>query len=521
MDQIVDGLLQFDRFALDLTRGCLRVGDEDVGLPPKAFEVLRYLAAHAQRLVAKQELCDAVWANVTVSDDSLVQCIRELRQKLGDDKHLLIKTVPRRGYLLDAKVTLVPAPRINASIETSFLPLPDRPSVAVLSFTNMSGDPYQDYFADGVADEIITALSRCNWLFVISRNSSFTYKGKAVDVRQVGRELGVRYVLEGSVRRAGNRLRITGQLVDAQTGLHLWADRFEGKRSEVFHLQDRITQSVVAAIEPKLQLAEIRRLQHKAPADLDAYDLLLRAQALEYEFTQESLAEALRCLKQALAIDPCYAAAMALAALCHAGRRNQGWIDPVDPNVAEAVELAERAVELGYDDANVLLMSAWATWRLTPNLLRAKDLADRALILNPNSATALAIGGWADTLMGNPNKGLELLTRAERLSPQDPRGWFIAAGMAFAEFQNGQFETAKMWANKALVQNPRYSIALRFLAASLAKSGEADRAKTVIRQVLSLEPDLTLTKLRARLQHINERVWMQFAEGLRLAGLPD
>jgi TolB-like protein len=236
----------------------------------------------------------------------------------------------------------------------------------------MSGDPEQDYFADGMAEEIITALSRCSWLFVIARNSSFTYKGQAVDVRDVGRDLGVRYVLEGSVRRAGDRLRFTGQLIDATSGGHIWADRFEGSVGNVFDLQDRFTESVVAAIEWKLQLAEIARLKHKPASNFDAYDLLLRAQQCEYEFRAESLAAALRYLEQALAIDPSYAPAMALAALCHAERRDQGWMKDQEGEAREALDLASRGTELGKDDANVLWMGGYTILRFEMEQPRAK-----------------------------------------------------------------------------------------------------------------------------------------------------
>ena len=242
-----------------------------------------------------------------------------------------------------------------------------------------------------MADDIITALSRRNWLFVIARNSSFTYKGKAVDVRQVGRELGVRYVLEGSVRRSGNRLRFVGQLIDAASGANIWADRFQGETSDVFDLQDRMTESVVAAIEPNLQRAEVERLKQKPAASLSAYELLLRAQQLEYEFTQQSVAEAILCLERALALDPSYAPAMALAAYCYAQRRHQVWARDIAGEAVEGLRLALRAIDLGKDDSNVLWMAAYAVRHLATDAHRAKQLVDRSLQLNPNSAIALAI----------------------------------------------------------------------------------------------------------------------------------
>src|SRR5262245_22181390 len=259
-------MLGFSRFALDLRRGCLRAGEQEIDLSPKAFKVLCHLVENVGRLVPKQELYDAVWPNVVVSDDSLVQCIGELRQKLGDADRRLIKTLSRRGYLLDARIsaynpsTQIPEQANHNEPLCSGLPLPDRPSIAVLRFTNMSGDAEQDYFSDGVTEDIITALSRLRWFFVIARNSTFVYKGQAVNVKQIGWELGVRYVLEGSVRRQGRRVRITSQLVDAMAGNHIWAERYDRKLSDVFALQDEITASVTATIEPRLVADEGTRV---------------------------------------------------------------------------------------------------------------------------------------------------------------------------------------------------------------------------------------------------------------------
>ena len=295
--------------------------------------------------------------------------------------------------------------RLDADAQPPALALPDKPSIAVLPFDNMSDDPDQEYFADGMAEDIITALSRCAWLFVIARNSSFTYKGRAVDIRQVGRELGVRYVLEGSVRRGGNRVRFTAQLIEATSGTHIWADRIDGELSDIFALQDHITEKVIGSIEPNLQLAEIARLKHKHTPNLDAYDLLLRAQQLEYEFTEQSLAAAIECLNRALKIDPSYAPAMALAAYCYAERRYQGWGKDSAAEVEEGRRLAARALELGKDDGNVLWMVAFATWHLDTNTQRAKELAYQSLQVNPNSAVALAMAAWLEAISDNGAKG--------------------------------------------------------------------------------------------------------------------
>lgn len=291
--------------------------------------------------------------------------------------------------------------------------------------------------------------------------------------------------------------------------------------SDVFELQDRFTENVVAAIEPKLQIAEIERLKQKPAASLDAYDLLLRAQQLEYEFSEESLASALGCLKQALAIDPNYAPAMALAAFCYAGGSIQGWSQNATTDASEGIRLISRALERGKDDSNVLWMAAYATRRLAKDVERARELAHRALVLNANSAIAMAVAGWMEAELGNSAKALELLRRAQRLSPRDPRGWFFASGMALAHVVAGEFEDAAVCARMAVDQNPRSTIALRFLAGSLARLGQNDKAATALGDMLKIEPGLTLATLHSRLVGINERVWSTVAEGLRLAGLPD
>ena len=386
----------------------------------------------------------------------------------------------------------------------------------------MSGGSEQDYFADGMAEEIITALSRCAGLFVISRNSSFTYRGRTVDVRQIGRELGVRYVIEGSIRRSGNRLRFAGQLTDATTGAHIWADRFDGDLSDVFALQDRFTESVVAAIGPQLQLAEIERLRHKPAARLDAYDLLLRAQQLEYEFSPDSLAAAIDHVKRALGIDPYYALAMALGAYCYAVRRVQGWAPHLTEEDIEGVRFASRAVELGKGDGNVLWMCAYAVWYLESDAKRANEIASLSLAVNPNSAMALTILGYIETgSNANPTRGMELFRRAERLSPRDPRGWFTSGGVAVAHYFEGRLNEAVIWARKSLIQNPRYTLALRTLAASLATQGKVAEAAAALRKNLDIEPGLTVTALRARMMFMDEGYWSRYAQALRAAGLPE
>jgi TolB-like protein/Tfp pilus assembly protein PilF len=405
--------------------------------------------------------------------------------------------------------------------EPSAEPASDRPSIAVLPFENLSGDPGQEYFADGMAEEVITALSRCRSLFVIARNSSFVYKGKPVDVRQVGRELGVRYVIEGSVRRGGDKLRITGQLIDTASGNHIWADRFEGETSDVFALQDRFAESVAAIIEPRLRLAEMQRLKQKPTGNHNAYDLLLRAQQSIYEWTAESLEAAIRSLEQALALDPNYALASATLASCYTTRWSEGWTKDRRAESAEGLRLVARALEFGTDDSEVLWRAALATLQLAMDAPRAAELVYRALDVNPNSSIALAIAGWIETLSGHHDKALELFDRAQRLSPRDPRAWTIESGISHARYQRGEFAESLALARKALNGNPRLSSSLVMQVASLGMLGEKERAAVAMADAVKLVPHLTISTLRARTMFSKEHVWQKIADGLRLAGMPE
>jgi TolB-like protein/Tfp pilus assembly protein PilF len=524
-------IYQFDDYSLDVDRQELRRGTELVDVEPQVLDLLQYIIRHRERVVSKDDLIEHVWHGRIVSESTLTSRITAARQAIGDsgDHQRLIRTVARKGIRFVGEVRGDQTSPTGGSAADSMPSspmataprLPDKPSIAVLPFTNMSGDPEQEYFADGMAEEILTALSHCNSLFVIARNSSFTYKGKSIDVRQVGRELGVRYVLEGSVRRSGDRLRFTAQLIDATSGAQIWADRFDGGTNDVFELQDRIAESVVAVIEPNVQLAEIERMKRKSVTNLDAYDLLLRAQQFEYEFTQESFDAALRCLEQALNIDPNYAQAMALAAYCYAERSQQGWLKDRALETAEGIRLAARAVELAKNDANVLWMAAYAARQLSMDAQLAKELAYRSLQLNPNSAVALAMTGWIEVILADPAKALEHLRRADRLSPRDPRTWFINTGIGMAHFIAGRFDESIVSLKKALAQNSRSAVALRVLAANLASLGQKNRAREAIRELLKIEPHLTISSFRARMLMLHENVWTKLSEALRLAGLPE
>jgi TolB-like protein/class 3 adenylate cyclase len=352
---------------------------------------------------------------------------------------------------------------VSASTAPTLLPLalPDKPSLAVLPFQNMSGDPEQEYFVDGLVEDITTAIARLPWLFVIAHNSSFTYKDKSIDVKQIGRELGVRYVLEGSVRKAGNRVRITGQLIDTATGAHIWADRIDGALDDIFELQDQVASSVVGAIEPRLRLSEIDRAIRKPTDSLDAYDLYLRAMSQLHKYTEEGLGEVVALAKGALAIDPSYAPAAALIGWCRVLQSVQGWGAVSQAEIIEAVLLARRAIEAGRDDPDAPWMAAITIDALAGEPSTALAAADRALAVNPNSAYAWSARGWVLGLQNQPIPAIEAQQKAMRLSPLDPIGYFFTYGLSVAYVAAGHYEEAIEWADRALNAQPRFLVAMR------------------------------------------------------------
>jgi TolB-like protein/class 3 adenylate cyclase/Flp pilus assembly protein TadD len=410
---------------------------------------------------------------------------------------------------------------IRSMAEPAPLALPDKPSLAVLPFQNMSGDPEQEYFADGMVEEITTAIARLPWLFVIARNSSFTYKGRSIDVKQVAQELGVRYVLEGSVRKAGNRVRITGQLIDTATGAHIWADRFDGALDDVFELQDQIASSVVGAIEPRLRQSEIERASRKRTASLDAYDLYLRALAQFHRYTEEGFAETVALLQQALAIDPSYAPAAALVGWSRMFQGVQGWGALSDADISAAVRLARQALEAERDDAETVARAAFTLFYFAGETAMAMAALDRGLALNPNAATAWVARGMIHTLRNRPEPAIEAVDRARRLSPFDPLGFFGAAGLAGAHLLAGRFEQAIEWADRALHDQPRVNPARRTKIAANAHLGRLDEARAEIGRLLAIDPGATIARFRANAARSAPEFIDLVATGLRLAGLPE
>jgi adenylate cyclase len=404
---------------------------------------------------------------------------------------------------------------------SSGLPLPDKPSIAVLPFANMSGDPEQEYFADGMVEEIITALSRIRWLFVIARNSSFTYKGQAIDVKQVGGELGVRYVLEGSVRKAAGRVRITAQLIDATSGTHLWADRFDGSLEDVFELQDQVASGVVGAIEPRLRQSEIERAHRKPTESLDAYDLYLRALALRDIHTDDSMREAIALLKRALAIDPNYVPAKAAIGWSRIHQRSHGRSPVSEADGAEAIAYAREAIETGKDDPDALFMAAFTLFYFAGDLAVAGTAVDRALALNPNSAHAWMVRGYVS--LPQPDAAIAAFERAIRLNPFDRLERGFIGGIAVAHLRAGRYEQALDWADRALGEQPTYPAALRTKAIACAHLDRLKEAREAVRRLLDLQPWNTIARTAqfyARLFGSQDAAAI-YVEGLRKAGMPE
>jgi TolB-like protein/Flp pilus assembly protein TadD len=401
------------------------------------------------------------------------------------------------------------------------LPLPDKPSLAVLPFQNLTGDADQEYFVDGMVEEITTAISRLPWLFVIVRNSAFTYKGKPVDVKQVAQELGVRYVLEGSVRKAGNRVRITGQLIDTTTGAHIWADRFDGALDDIFELQDQVASNVAGAIEPKLRQSEIERASRKPPANLTAYDFYLRALAQSYRFTEQGFAAAVVLARQALAIDPSYAPAAAMVGWCRTAQRVQAWGALSGEDIGEACRLARQALEAERDDAETISQASYTLFLLAGDAAIAAAALDRALALNPNAAHAWSTRGNIHATRNQPEAAIDAIERARRLSPFDPHTFLYEFSTAIAHLAARRFEQAIEWADRALHDQPRFVSAMRVKVAALAHLGHLDEARAELGRVLAIDPKLTIAGYRAYAHFQAPEVLELYVAGLRLAGLPE
>jgi TolB-like protein len=519
----IEEAFEFGPFRLLAERGELLVRGRPVQLGPRAFDLLTVLVRRPGDLLTKDELLAEVWPGTVVEENNLHVQASAVRKALaeGDVNGRYMMTVPGRGYRFVAPVTRVArnggSHHLSDKIEPASA-LPGKPSIVVLPFNNLSADPEQEYFADGIVEDITTALSRFSSLFVIARNSAFTYKGRPVDVKQVGRELGVRYGLEGSVRKSQGRVRITGQLIDAEHGTHIWAERYDGDLGDIFALQDRITASVVGALLPKLETAEIERARRKQTESLDAYDLYLRALAAFYSWTREGNDQALALLERSLELDPRFAAAAVIADNCWAARYAQGW-SPIDKAIAESTRYATLAVQLDPDNAEALSVLA----RRTPSIKQDSEetiaLAERSVSANPNSAFAWRCTGYALMFIGEAERAVEHFQRTLRLSPRDPRAYDAVTGLAFALVQLGRDAEAIGLFRQAIHQNSGFAPAWRGLTSALAMAGQSDESRHALAKTMELDPNFSLQSITKRLGFSDRVRKGRLFEGWRRAGV--
>jgi adenylate cyclase len=399
------------------------------------------------------------------------------------------------------------------------LPLPDKPSIAVLPFTNLSGDPQQEYFADGLVEDIITGLSRVKSFFVIARNSSFTYKGRAVDVRQVSRELGVQYVLEGSIRKAGTRVRIVGQLIDAITGHHVWADRFDGDMNDIFDLQDRITESVVGAVEPSIRLEEIRQAHNKPTDYVSAYDLYLRALPCFYKMTQEGFADVRKLTNEALSIDPGFTLAKALGAYIRSISVSQCWHEPDDIRVA--IRMAREVMAEARDDPTSLRFAAQVLAYSAKEYEAALSAIERSLYLNPNSAQSYTSSGWVNTHASRPLVGIDHFHKAMRLSPVDPEKGIALSGIGMCYLMLERYEEALKWGEDALREMPNYGSSYRVVIGALVGLSRLDEARKAANRLMEAFPTYTLSLQRQINPWRDQAFAQRYLDALQIAGVPE
>jgi adenylate cyclase len=449
--------------------------------------------------------------DICISDDAYRQVRGKLDANFQDAGEYELKNIARpvRIYQLETGGGVRRAP---------MLALPDKPSIAVLPFQNLSGDPEQDYFADGMVEDIITGLSHIKWMFVIARNSTFAYKGQSIDVKKVGRELGVRYVLEGSVRKAGDRVRITGQLIDASTGAHVWAERYDRRLEDIFALQDEITLNVVGAIEPSLRQAEIERVKRERPDNLRAYDLLLRALPDVYVAMPDEASKALELLDRALTLEPEYALAHAYAAWCHEIRFLRAGQRPEDHDAA--IRHAHAAIANGPDDATALALAGFVVAIVAHDMSMARKAFDQALTISPSSFLALAFGGTAIAWKGDAERAIEWGERAIRISPFDRLLYMPNHAIAVGNFLLGRYEKAAEAARLAVQSKPEFSVSHIVLAAALAGGGDLERARSAASRALVLDPKFS-TRAFCNAVEIPITLAKPFSEALHAAGLPD
>ena len=521
--------LSFGDYEIDVERRELRRAKAPVHIEPQVFDLLVYLVQNCDRVVSKDDLIASVWGGRIVSDSTLTSRINAARKALGDSgkDQKLIRTIARKGFrfvgAVGAQSDAEPA-HTSGSLPDEIhehsrpaLPLPDRPAIAVLPFVNMSGEPEQEYFSDGISEDIITALSKLRWFFVIARNSSFIYKGKAVHLKEIAEELGVGYVVEGSVRKGGDRVRITVQLNDVATGSHIWAERYDRDLSDVFALQDEITEAIVAAIEPQLYAAENFRAQRKPPDSMDAWDLVMRALSHYWRVTRQDNVVAQALLEKATAIDPSYGQALGLLAASHTFSAHMGWAD-----MATVVPIAERAalaaIRADSEDpwAHYALGSVCLFTRRFDNSLAEFEVALR---LNPNFSLAQGYYGLTLSYCGRWEEADLAARRALRLSPRDPFSAVYYGIAAYAQFVGRNYEEAMRLSREGIRQRGDFVGAHRVLTAAAAMAGQDDVAKSALQELRRAQPNISLGWIASQMPIKLEADREHYLEGFRRAGL--
>ena len=520
----------FADHTLDTERRELYRGSEPIAVEPQVFDLLIYLLENRHRVVSKDDLIASVWGGRIVSDSTLTSCINAARKAVGDsgEDQKLIRTIARKGLRFVGEVRTQPTGTEPADASglppdqphersRPALPLPDRPAIAVLPFINMSGDPEQEYFSDGISEDIITALSKLRWFFVIARNSSFIYKGKAVHMKQVAEELGVGYVVEGSVRKSGDRVRITAQLNDVATGSHIWAEHYDRGVADVFAVQDEITEAIVAAIEPQLYAAENFRAKRKPPDSMDAWDLVMRALSHYWRVTRQDNVVAQALLEKAISIDPNYGQALGVLATSHTFSAHMGWEDmTVSAPIAERAALA--AIRSDGEDpwAHHALGCVYLFTRHFDDSLAEFDLALR---LNPNFSLAQGYFGLALAYCGRWQEADQAARRAIRLSPRDPFSAVYYGIAAYAHFVGRNYDEAMRLSREGIRQRSDFVGAHRVLAASAGMAGHSEVATAALRELRRAQPNISLAWI-AKEMPIEQEVEMQhYLEGFRRAGL--
>jgi len=520
----------FDDYTLDIDRRELRCGPDSIAIEPQVFDLLVYLVQNRDRVVSKEDLIASVWGGRIVSDSTLTSRINAARKAVGDSggNQKLIRTIARRGLRFVGAVRTQPdgaepAHAISSPADESraqsrpALPLPDRPAIAVLPFINMSGDPEQEYFSDGISEDIITALSKLRWFFVIARNSSFIYKGRAVHMKQIAEELGVGYVVEGSVRKGGDRVRITAQLNDVATGSHIWAERYDRGLADVFAVQDEITEAIVAAIEPQLYAAEDFRARRKPPDSMDAWDLVMRALSHYWRVTRQANLVAQALLEKAIAIDPNYGQALGLLAASYTFSAHMGWADTaiVGP-IAERAALAAIMADSEDPWAHLALGIVYLFARRFDDALAELELALR---LNPNFSLAQGYYGLALSYCGRWEEGDLAARRALRLSPRDPLSAIYYGIAAYAQFLGRNYDEAMRLAREGIRQRGDFVGAHRVLTAAAGMAGHNDISTAQLQELRRAQPNISLAWVAKYMPIKQEADREHYLEGFRRAGL--